>query len=195
MLLTNTSKSNLMLGTFSDKCSRPNLWYHSFEDLNEKEVKFLPWLEGEPNGELTHENCVYAENHFYADLNCNMDHRCFPCKIHQEAPFRLRGLCQGQADLDTDYILLRSSIRQGEIVFQGLLKKSLIRLNRSNGSWDLKTIQNETEALFGTLPAANQLPVGLKTWSLKSNCNKPDKVWISIELKFTKAIFYQLLRL
>jgi hypothetical protein len=153
-----------------------------------KEVNYLPWFPGEPNGELTKEDCVQAFNNQYADIQCKMYKYFFPCILWGETIFKLRGLLKGQTKLDTDYIFRTDLMYGGEIAFQGLLGKSSIALNKFNDTWDFKVKEANKEILIGTLRSDNQFPVGLNTWTLKDNYSDLKMpLGSDSQLKFTKA--------
>jgi hypothetical protein len=77
--------------------------------------------------------------------------------LEGEKVYRLRGLCSKQTQLDTDYILLMDHRKKGEIIFLGMLGKSLIRLGKQ--SWHLTMIQNGKVEVVGKLENDDQVSV------------------------------------
>jgi hypothetical protein len=77
--------------------------------------------------------------------------------LEGEKVYRLRGLCRKQTQLDTDYILLMDHRKKGEIIFLGMLGKSLIRLGKQ--SWDMSVIQNGKVMVVGKLENDDQVSV------------------------------------
>ena len=72
--------------------------HHKFNHPNKKEgkeVKFLPWELGQPNG-LEFQQCVVMapKTQLYYDVDCKETH-CFFCSVCKQLHFFLRGLSEG----------------------------------------------------------------------------------------------------
>ena len=156
-------------------------------DLEGAPVTDLPWDSSEPNGGLIDEGCVQAEGLRYSDMRCDYYKICFPCQIKGHNIFRLRGLTSELSEIDTEYIFPLDRMRQGHVVFNGLLGKSLIQYNRENQTWDFLMKQNYQDILIATLNSEENFPLGLNSWTLYGKQNKLNQSDQVLQLKFTKV--------
>ncbi len=180
---------------FALSCSTQTFWVGIQRSVNNKSVwetitnqskTYLPWSQGEPNGEITGENCVgaFLSTEKYHDIKCE-EKKCFSCQFQREVLFELKGLCSEQELIDTDYIFLTDQILNGHLIFQGILGKTLIEFNKTSRLWNMRS-QSRDENLgfmngFGYLDT----PVGKKNWYLYVNCRA--EITNNIKLKLTKV--------
>jgi hypothetical protein len=89
-------------------------WY-TYPDANEI-LTFLPWMVGEPNGDLVGEECIMLKGREYPclgfvrryfDLSCYIE-TCFECSFQQDTILQIRGLCNEQTLIDTQYVFITS---------------------------------------------------------------------------------------
>ena len=154
--------------------------------MSGQEVNFFNWWSGEPNGEIINENCIHVLDSKYIDISCDLYPACFPCKIHEDKIFRLKGFCTSRTRLDTDYYLPADMLADGKIGFRGLLGYSYIILNRDTSVWDLKLTDGKLP--IAILKDITAFPIGLKTWSfLNSSICSESLNFEQIQLKFTKV--------
>ena len=144
---------------------------------------------GEPNDELIEESCTVLRrtSKRYESVICTIP-TCFPCHVKKKTVFKLKGLCQEQEKIDTDYIFLRDAVSEGKMIFLGLLGKTFIILNEGTKNWEL-TSQNATEGILGTFDDSKSFPLGMHSWSLNVQCEDPVKTPVAMQLKLTKVIF------
>ena len=160
-----------------------------FKGLDGAPFTHLPWQHAEPNGQLTDEGCVLAVGLKYLDVRCDSFESCFPCQITGQKIFRMRGLINELSEIDTDFILPLDRLKQGHIVFKGLLGKSFIQYNRPNQTWEFIMRQNNQDVVIATLDGAEHFPLGLNSWSFIGKQNKLNPS-DHLDLKFTKARYF-----
>ena len=139
-----------------------SLWVNAY-NLSE-EVKYLPWLEGQPNG-YPMQNCVIAElNDFgYKDIECQ-DEICFNVYAAKSPIFRLRGPFVTGENFDSKYVYYFED-KSNENIFQGFSGKSMIIKN--NDYWDLKIYNNTLKNFqrIALLKNRFNLPFGAQNWT------------------------------
>ena len=100
---------------------------------------------------------------------------------------KLRGLCEEQEFLDTDYIFRRELLEKGQGVFQGLSGFSSIVLNSKSRVWELIGHQDLNNSVIGIYNGSSSFPLGVKNWFLKFNCNEFYTEFVSKSLKFSQV--------
>jgi len=186
---------NVDQNDFAASCLTRSIWVgiqRSMENksvwkfLTNQSITYLPWFQGEPNGEITAEDCVGAllSTKKYHDIKCE-EMMCFSCQFQQEVTFKLKGLCFEHELIDTDYIFLTDEILIGNLIFKGILGKTFIEFNKSTRTWNLQS-QKQNKRL-GFLNGHNnfETPVGKKNWSLYVQCDSDAQS--NINLKLTKV--------
>ena len=187
--------ANVNQNDFAASCTTNTTWVGIQRSLENKSVWealtnqpniYLPWFPGEPNGEITAEDCVgaYLFTKKYYDIKCD-EKRCFSCQFQREVLYKLRGLCLEQELIDTNYIFLMNQIPFGNLIFQGILGKTFIVFNKTTHTWHLQS--QKSNEIQGIMDSMNyfETPVGTKNWTLHAHCDY-DYV-TSIRLKLTKA--------
>jgi len=177
---------------FSASCSTNTTWVGFQRSLKNKSVwetltkepnNYLPWFQGEPNGEITAEDCVgaFRITKKYYDIRCD-EKRCFSCQFWREVLFKLKGLPAEQEDIDTDYIFLINQIPYGNLIFQGILGKTLITFNKTLQTWNVQS--QKLNVVVAIMYGANhfETPVGIKNWTLLAH------IEAKIRLKLNKVI-------
>ena len=89
-------------------------WY-TYPDANDI-LTFLPWMVGEPNGDLVGEKCIMLKGREYPnlgfvqryfDFSCYIP-TCFECAFQQDTILQIRGLCNEQTLIDNEYVFITS---------------------------------------------------------------------------------------
>jgi hypothetical protein len=187
--------SNVNQNDFAVSCTTNTTWVGIKRSLVNKSVwltltnqssKYLPWFQGEPNGEITDENCVGAflfTKKIY-DIKCD-EKRCFSCEFQREVLYKLRGLCFEQETIDTDYIFLVNQIPYGNLIFQGILGKTLIMFDKTTKTWNIKS--QKLNVILGIMDGAKyfETPVGTKNWTRVAQCDYNFEP--NIRLRLTKV--------
>ena len=164
-------------------------------EVSHQTVHFLPWAPGEPQREYLDRNCVMTkrlnDKYFIYSSDCHSI-LCPPCQFFREPIFKMRGLCPGQNLVDTDYHFLVNE--NNEVLFQGLLGRTYISLNKSNFSWNLRSVKKFEgfEAHFGSTNNIKLFPLGLYKWNLKMNCEKITQTSSEFDLKLNKVQFNEI---
>jgi hypothetical protein len=93
-------------------------WY-TYPEANEI-LTFLPWMVGEPNGEEVGEECIMTKERQYPnlgfvqkyyDFSCYIE-TCFECAFQRDTILQIRGLCNEQTLIDTQYVFITSLLPQ-----------------------------------------------------------------------------------
>jgi len=135
-----------------------------------EEVKYLPWLKGQPNG-YPIQNCVKAQlaEYGYNDIDCKSE-RCFNVKAAKSPIFHLRGPCVAGDNLDSKYVYNFDAGKSNQYLFQGFSGKSMII--RDANVWNLK-VYNTTLTEFVLTAFSlkmSKFPFGTQNWTFYKDC-------------------------
>ena len=119
-----------------DKCeSCYSVWVPIFKESEEewkdrenKEVQYLPWKKGQPNGG-NRENCaslwLEGSKASYGDTGCGWEAN-FYCKIKDFQVFQLRGMCEEKEEtIDRKYVLRLKDNINTRPTWRGFLANSI----------------------------------------------------------------------
>ncbi len=187
--------ANVDQGSFASACKTRSTWIGIQRSMKNKSVwktltnqsnTYLPWFQGEPNGEITSEDCVvaYLSTAKYHDIKCQ-EKICFSCQFQREVTFKLKGLCSEQELIDTDYIFLIDQITNGNLIFQGILGKTFIEFNKTTRTWNLQSQILNVSLGFMNGNIHFETPNSKQNWSLPDPCDSD--VVSNIQLKLTKV--------
>ena len=120
-----------------------------FSTIDNNEVDFLPWAEGEPNGVTIDEDCIAftRKSDKYVDVKCS-GKRCFSCQFKQNTIFHLKGLCDEQDFIDRNYVLQQDKLKAGKLEFYGLSEKSFIVTYPNSTKWELMSFKSLKQVFF-----------------------------------------------
>jgi hypothetical protein len=105
--------------------------------------------------------------------------------------FQLRGLCDvASVSVDRDYILIRESLKSGQIEFQGLAGLTKIVYRSLETDWQL--VSTGGDAFGSALAVYNgtkRFPTGVQGWHHNGICDENSNQTDFVELKFSKVNF------
>ena len=149
--------------------------HHKFFNNNGsiKQVIFLPWSLGQPNG-LEFQQCVVMapEDKQYYDVGCKETH-CFFCWVCKQLHFILRGLSEdlskghdNRNGIDSRYIYIPKFEEQNcQIQLEGYYDHKII-LNEVANQWEILRVGNDT---VGTLSTEQPYPFGKHIWNMNNS--------------------------
>jgi len=147
-----------------------------------EEIKYLPWMTGQPNGNEV-QNCISASKDGYSDNECQKE-RCFICKMTKYPVFHLRGLFTDSQEFDTKYVFLHDLKNNTDYIFQGFSALTKIVGSRSKNSWDfvLNAHQSKNSSIIAKIDNLKNLPFGTKNWTRTTNDGKLQSITILVKL-------------
>ena len=153
--------------------------HHKFNHPNKKqgkEVKFLPWELGQPNG-LEFQQCVVMapKTQLYYDVDCKETH-CFFCSVCKQLHFFLRGLSEGLSKgddnrngIDSRYIYIPKFEEEEDLKSMVHLEgyyDHRINLNKAANQWEILRVDNGS---VGTLSTEEHYPFGKHIWNVNNS--------------------------
>ena len=158
----------------------------TLSEVNHTQVTFLLWALGQPNGELTSQDCIMSmPQRGYFDSLCE-DNNWFYCTLNMTILLRLRGLQQQQSVIDTDYFISVDSMDSEVFTFRGVTGLTNILHNFTEENWNIET-NGKSSQILGVYKDANRFPIGKREWFLKNGETRA--LDLSAQLKLTKVFF------
>jgi hypothetical protein len=154
-----------------------------------EEIKYLPWMIGQPNGNEV-QDCISASKDGYSDNDCQKK-RCFICKMSKYPVFHLRGPFTDSQDFDTKYVFLHDWKNNPDYILQGFSALTKIVGNRSTNSWDFVLNQKQNVSMIAQINDLKNLPFGTKNWTRTSNDGKNQSILFLMKLSRVCIIFFQ----
>ena len=149
-----------------------------------QEVAYLPWDEGQPNGDGT-QSCVVFSGSGYNDNACSSV-KAHLCEVKKYPPWRLRGPCSNEKRLDTRFAFHKDDNNLFE--FRGYSGLSSIVGKPDSDSWEMVILEDGGKLkTVGTRKPFGQFPLGLTYWQINEGfCGSVGKKE-TLPLKLTKV--------
>ncbi len=186
-LFTNTNLSTICNASFWVPIVRAkensSIWVNGYN--KSEEVKYLPWMKGQPNG-YPIQNCVKAQlvEYGYNDIEYTSE-RCFNVYAAKSPIFHLRGPCVAGDNFDSKYVYNFEAGKSNQYLFQGFSGKSMIIRNAN--VWYLKFYNTTLNEFVFTafLLKMGKFPFGTQNWTFYKDCE--NVYWKNSLIKLTKV--------
>lgn len=145
---------------------------------------------------------MVTQDKIYQNEDCHWSF-CTACIFEKTKIFYFRGFCEDEVRLDTQYIILKSSIQNDDFKFSGLEGLTAITYNKTESNWQLVYI--ETNEVLGYLTkkiddgsqgVLKKFPFGVREWSMIERCNIKLDNYANMTFLFSRVgikIFKQIL--
>jgi len=130
---------------------------------------------------------------FYKNENCDWSF-CSSCIFGKSQVFYFRGYCEDELKIDTEYMILKTSIERNVFEFIGLEGLTIIQFNEAKSTWQLieKASNNVVSFLeknidHVTQGVLNKFPFGLREWSTIEYCNMKMDNYTKLKFLFSRV--------